>query len=617
MMKATTITQAKEPIGLREWHCAAAFRNLSITVGDRTDAIALKQSETPGEVSGMWRPIKRGKSVGHFAIVKEQPFIGAQSQQLAFDSGDGEVGIENQGLNRSGMGFVAGGNYEGLLWARAKKPTTLFAAMENRDGTKTYAEQTLSVAPGPWQKLPILLTPSETDPAGRFSLNLKQPGSITIGHVFLQPGEWGRFKGLPVRRDVAEGMIQQGITVVRYGGSMVNHEAYRWKNMIGPRDRRPPTAGTWYHYSSNGWGIPEFMALCEAAGFEYIPAFNINESPQDMADFLDYAKAPAKSAWGAKRAADGHQSPFALQYMELGNEERVDEEYAGKFEALAAAIWSKDPTMILVVGDFAYDRPIKDPFHFTGAASRITTLAAQERILKFAKQHVGEVWFDIHVDTDHPVQTNRSLNGMFSFADAVDKLADGAKHKVVVFELNAGNHAQKRALANAMTISAIERDGRMSIVTSANGLQPDGQNDNGWDQGLLFLNSPKVWFQPPGYVTQMLSSNYVPSLVQCDVSTGGTNLQANAKRSEDGKTLVLEVVNPGETVVAARVRIGGFVPAKPLAVVSELAGSVETVNTADVSSAITSRRKEWKHELKDGITNYAFPSHSFTIIRFE
>ena len=37
-------------------------------------------------------------------------------------------------------------------------------------------------------------------------------------------------------------------------------------------------------------------------------------------------------------------------------------------------------------------------------------------------------------------------------------------------------------------MNAIERDGRLPIVTSANGLQPDGQNDNGWDQGLLFLN---------------------------------------------------------------------------------------------------------------------------------
>ena len=54
-------------------------------------------------------------------------------------------------------------------------------------------------------------------------------------------------------------------------------------------------------------------------------------------------------------------------------------------------------------------------------------------------------------------------------------------------------------------LTPIERDGRLPIATSANCLQPDRQNDNGWNQGLLFLNPSQVWLQPPGYVTQMLS----------------------------------------------------------------------------------------------------------------
>ncbi len=146
-----------------------------------------------------------------------------------------------------------------------------------------------------WQRLNFTLTPSAGDQAGRFVLALKQPGSLMLGHAFLQPGDWGRFKGLPVRRDVAEGLIDQGVTVLRYGGSMVNNDGYRWKKMIGQRDRRPPYAGTWYRYSTNGWGIADFMDFCEAAGFEYIPDFNIDETPKDMADFIEYAKGPARA----------------------------------------------------------------------------------------------------------------------------------------------------------------------------------------------------------------------------------------------------------------------------------------------------------------------------------
>ena len=121
------------------------------------------------------------------------------------------------------MNFVAGKPYEGYVWVRAEKPATLFASLESRDGSRSYAEATLAVAAGDWQRVDFTLTPNAGDKAGRFVLALKQPGSIVLGHAFLQPGEWGRFKGLPVRRDVAEGLIDQGITVLRYGGSMVNN----------------------------------------------------------------------------------------------------------------------------------------------------------------------------------------------------------------------------------------------------------------------------------------------------------------------------------------------------------------------------------------------------------
>jgi alpha-L-arabinofuranosidase len=604
-------------VALRPWRREVDYRNLWVKSSGQIEPLPFDQTEVPIEISGMWRPILRGTAAGRYAIVKERPFAGAQSQQMVFESGEGEIGIENQGLNRWGMSLVAGKVDEGYVWVRAANPVTLYAAMESRDGSQTYAEQALKVNGGGWQRVDFTLTPTASDKTGRFSLKLKRPGSVTLGHVFVQPGEWGRFKGLPVRRDVVEGLIGQGITVLRYGGSMVNNGGYKWKTMIGPRDRRPPYSGTWYRYSSNGWGILDFMDLCEAAGFESIPAFNMGETPQDLADFIAYAKDPADTDWGRKRAADGHPDPYRLRYVELGNEERVDDKYADTFEKLAAAIWAKDPKIILVVGDFAYDHPIKDPFAFTGAAAGITTLASHQRMLRFAKQHDGEVWFDVHVWTNDPVPSNASLNGMLSFTDALAKIADGARHKVVVFEFNSGNHAQKRALANALALNVIERDGRTPIVASANCLQPDKQNDNGWDQGLLFLNPSQVWLQPPGYVTQMFSANDLPRLVHCDVIATGTRIDANAKRSADGKTLVLQVVNPGDQGAVAQIKLSGFAPTNPIAHSTELSGPLEAVNTAEKPDAIVPRQTPWRHGLKGERTSYTFPPHSFTVLRFE
>jgi hypothetical protein len=358
------------------------------------------------------------------------------------------------------------------------------------------------------------------------------------------------------------------------------------------------------------------MDFCEAAGFEHIPAFNMGETPQDMADFIEYTKGSADSPWARKRVADGHPQPYQLRYLELGNEERVDEKYAATFEALAKAIWAKDRDVILVVGDFAYDEPIHDPMKFTGAASKITSLAGHRKILSLAREHGREVWFDVHLGTEGPGPSG-SLKALSSFIDALAKVADGAKYKVVVFEYNAQNHAVRRALGNALATNLIERDGRLPIVTSANCLQPDRQNDNGWDQGLLFLNPSQVWLQPPGYVTWMLARNHLPQLVSCEVTGNQAELDVVAKLGVDGKTLALQVVNIDGKAVSSVIHITGFVPTKATARATTLSGPLDAVNTATKPEAVIPKQTEWTHKFKEGRTNYTFPPYSFTVLRLE
>jgi hypothetical protein len=358
------------------------------------------------------------------------------------------------------------------------------------------------------------------------------------------------------------------------------------------------------------------MNFCEAAGFEYIPTFHMGETPADMADFMEYAKGSAETKWGQMRVRDGHAEPYRLKYLQLGNEERVDLAYAERFEAMAKAIWARDPAIILVVGDFVYSRPIADPFNFSGAASRITSLAGQQRILQLAAKANREVWFDVHVWTEGP-RPDDSFRSMFSYKEALSKIAEGARFKVVVFEFNANRHSQRRALGNALAINAIERDGQIPIAASANCLQPDGQNDNGWDQGLLFLNPSKTWLQPPGYVTRMVSRNFLPRLVKCEVVQNEAALDCNAKLSDDGRTLVMQAANPTAKAIEAAIHLTGFVPSQPAAQVTELAAPLDAANTAADSKAVTPKSRDWPHAMKDGKARYTFAPFSVTIIRWQ
>jgi len=130
-----------------------------------------------------------------------------------------------------------------------------------------------------------------------------------------------------------------------------------------------------------------------------------------------------------------------------------------------------------------------------------------------------------------------------------------------------------RKCANACAINQLQRLGdRIAIACSANCLQPYKQNDNGWNQGLLFLSPSQVWPQPPYYVTQMVSHNYLPLCIQADVRSPGDALDVTACKSEDGKTLTLQVVNASTAVLPARIALDGFSPRNPAAHVTVIEG---------------------------------------------
>ena len=94
-------------------------------------------------------------------------------------------------------------------------------------------------------------------------------------------------------------------------------------------------------------------------------------------------------------------------------------------------------------------------------------------------------------------------------------------------------------------------------------------------------------------------------------------LDVVAKRSVDGKTLVLQVVNIGGKAASPVIHITGFVPEKVFARATTLAGPLDAVNTADKPEAVIPKQTEWTHKIKEGRTNYRFPPYSFTVLRLE
>ena len=109
-----------------------------------------------------------------------------------------------------------------------------------------------------------------------------------------------------------------------------------WKTTIGPIWERPGHQNSaWGYWSYDGLGLLEYLQLVEDLGATPVMAVwaglslngtvvaeaDLGPYVQDALDQIEYAIGPVTSTWGARRAADGHPKPFAVPYVEIGNED--------------------------------------------------------------------------------------------------------------------------------------------------------------------------------------------------------------------------------------------------------------------------------------------------------
>lgn len=614
-----TITVTREVVGVTPVSVAVGMEDVNHEIygGIYSQMVfgeAFAEEERAPGISSMWRATGSG---GRYALIRERPFKGVQSQRIKGVTG-AWTGIENQGLNRQGLHVRGGCAYEGKLALRASGTTSVRVSLQRADGY-ILAARTLVATAGEWQVHGFELKPSTTDDHARLAIEIQSPGSLDVGYVLLEPGAWGRFRGLPVRADVAEQLARQGVQAIRFGGCANSGcgdvSEYRWKAMIGDPVLRPVTRGFWYPHESNGFGIFEFLQLGEALGIEAVPSLDIDEKPWDVRDLMEYLYGSVDGRWGALRAADGHPEPYRQKRLQLGNENAVDEVYYRKFAGLAEVIWAYDPTIRLVVGDFTYAEVIADPFDFRGGG-KVASLAGHRRILDLAARFGAEVDFDVHIWTETTKGIAKQLEALDSYAAALARLAPaGSKHKIVVFELNADSHDMTRALGNAYAITALQQRPYIDVISSANALQVDGQNDNGWDQGLVFMDQAQVWVQPPWHIHRMISDAQRREVLRTRLEgVDGEWVQAAAFRDVRGTSLHL--VNASDTALDLSLRFGAAEAGK--------AGRTETlgperpraVNTARNSSNVVPSRGSVQLDA-EGRTRWVMPPRSFATVQLD
>jgi len=586
-------------VGFYANNAAAKFTSFAVTVGNSKTIYPLSR-DLPIQVSSQWTPVIQGaKAV--YQVDAVNAFTGRQAQVIQFISGTGKAGIANGGLNHWGIAVKNGQKFAGSVYLRSgalSGPITV--ALESADGKQTYAASVINQVDKSWRQYQFSLVANKTDTNARFSIYLTKKGKVWVDQATLVNGTNKTFKGVPVREDIGGMMQKEGLRFLRYGGSMVNAPDYKWQNMTGERSRRPPYNGHWYPYTSNGFGITEFLQFCEAAHFEPAVAINVEDGADDIANMVEYLTGDAASAQGRKRALAGHIQPYKLRYIEIGNEEVIwgdktedYQHYAERFNILYKAIHAKNPGIQLICA--AWWRP-ESP--------------NMETVFNAIKGKAA--FWDLHVDADNAdagITVDKNLQDMQALFKKWDA---GTTLRCTIFEENGGLHNLQRALGHASILNAVRRHGDFVLTSCpANALQPYLQNDNDWDQGQIFFTPNRVWGMPPFFAQQMAAENHLPLNIGVQVSG---LLDVTATRSEDGRTVIIHVVNSGDTEISTNIAFANFTGRKAEVKTLTLAGKLSDENSLH-EPGIIKPVKGLSHSAGNTIT-YNFPAYSYSILRF-
>ncbi len=282
--------------------------------------------------------------------------------------------IRNIGFG--GIPQEKGKTYHFYLFARAEQETSLSLTIE-KDG-KVSASAGITVQPGDWKRYDAEFTAGFSAGDAAFCICCAKEATVRFGFASLMPAE--TFMGHGLRKDLGEKLRDIHPAFMRFpGGCIVEgfsmETVWYFHNTVGPVWERPSHWLLWHYRATNGLGFHEYLQLCEDLNVAPLYVCNcgmtcqgrnpryFNEEEQadmiqDILGALEYALGPADSAWGSLRAKMGHEAPFRLDYLEIGNE-NWGPEYEWRFDRVKQAVLEKYPALTIITNDRGRTRKLE------------------------------------------------------------------------------------------------------------------------------------------------------------------------------------------------------------------------------------------------------------------
>jgi len=448
------------------------------------------------------------------------------------------------------------------------------------------------------------------DPAPTFELSpylfmqFMEPLGATDGSV---EAAWDHLRD-DWRDDVVAVARDLGPTMMRWGGIFADF--YRWREGIGPRDRRPSMLNLlWGGVESNQVGTAEFVDFCRRVGAD--PLICVNFESDGRKQYMSIrgqvrtADAAEAAAWVAycndadnrDRKVHGHADPLRVRHWQIGNETSYDrngfdvDTAARKTVEFARAMRAADAAVQLIAwGD-------------SGWAPRMAEIAGDD-VQYLAFHHM----FDPD-DSRRPVLRGEAyrrdpdaawaqLMAAWQIADAkIRSIRDtlgGRRMPLAMTECHFVIPGRDRGdvlaswaagVSYARILNAQQRHGDLLRIATAADFC-----GTRWQNNAVMIPTPRgstrAYLQPVARVMQLYRHHIGSHAITVTRAPDGLDVAASRR----GNTVYLHVANTQRTKsVAASIRIGGAAPAggRVFEIAEDPAVEVSYLNAADVMKTAT------------------------------
>jgi alpha-N-arabinofuranosidase len=572
-----------------------------------------------------WSALTGGSSAATIALDSAEPLNDklASSLRVMVTQADKKnpAGVANDGY--WGIPVRSKTTYHASIFAKAEPGFSgpVSVSIVSDDGKKVYATGKISGLAADWKKYEVTLKTGRVAPTAKahFAVTLDRPGTIWLGFVSLFPPTWGDQPN-GFRPDLMQMLVDLHPKFLRCpGGNYLEGDTvgtrFEWKKTIGPIEERPGHPGPWGYRSSDGLGLLEFLEWCEdmqaepvlavyagysLRGMHVNPGADLEPFVQEALEEIEYVTGDANTIWGAHRAQDGHPAPFALHYVEIGNEDGFDKSgsYDARFAQFYDAIKAKYPQLktISTIGD---DQPEK---------SRV----------KSRKPDLMDGHY--YRPADHFISKSPG------YADQYDRSGPGIfvgewaayETSFPPWDKRSGNEPPtpdlKAAIGDAAFMAAMERNADLikmqcyaPLLVNVN---PGGRQ---WRPNLIGYDAMSAYGSPSYYAIQMFSRNLGDEILA--TTPAETSVQGCATRDSVTGAIFVKLVNPATNSVSLAIAITGVTSLASTATAITLAANPDDSNSISQPKRIVPVIKTIRG-IKSRFT-YTLPPNSIVVLKLK